>query len=83
MYSVSIFYFTFYSFGGCVYAPNAFPCLRAWGTNRVASGVTNLNIPVILGESRRFGEGEILCLNSLYATQPRVSLSLSAVSNNY
>ena len=29
MYSISIFYFTFYLFGGA-YAPNAPPCLLAW-----------------------------------------------------
>ena len=29
MYSISIFYFTFYLFGGGAYAPNAPLCLRA------------------------------------------------------
>ena len=29
MYSIGIFYFTFYLFGGGAYAPNAPPCLRA------------------------------------------------------
>ena len=32
MYSISIFYFTFYLFGGSAYARNASPCLRACPT---------------------------------------------------
>jgi len=59
MYSISIFYFTFYSFGGggAYTHPTHPPAYETGGTNRVASGVTNLNIPDIPGESRRFGGG--------------------------
>ena len=33
MYSISIFYLTFYFFEGAAYAPNATPCLLAYHRN--------------------------------------------------
>ena len=58
--TVSVFFILHFThWGGGAYThPTHPPAYETGGTNRVASGVTNLNIPDIPGESRRFGGGE-------------------------